>query len=420
MEVQITTLGAIIGLIIAIALIIAKIQPTYSLIIGALLGGIIGGASLVDTINIMVSGAKDIIPSVLRILTSGILAGILIKTGSAKKIADIIVLKLGDKMAIVAVAISSMILCAVGVFVDITVITVAPIALAIGQKTNINKMAILLAMVGGGKAGNIISPNPNTIAVSENFNVPLTSLMAQNIIPSIVGVIVAILLAKLLSSKKLEPISNVDLTEDENEKLPSFFSAIIGPLVVIILLSLRPLANISIDPLIALPIGGLVCALATNNIKNTREYFNFGLSKVIGVSILLIGTGTIAGIIKTSNLQNDFISLLNSMNMPIVLLAPISGILMGGATASTTAGATIASSTFANAILDAGISAVGGGAMVHAGATVIDSLPHGSFFHATAGAVNTNFSNRLKLIPFEVLIGLSITITSVILYIITK
>ncbi|WP_250277916.1 GntP family permease [[Clostridium] colinum] len=420
MEIEITTLGALIGLILAISLIIAKIQPTYSLIIGALVGGIIGGASLVDTVNIMVYGAKDIISSVLRIITSGILAGVLIKTGSAKKIADVIVCKLGDKMAIVAIAISAMILCTVGVFVDITVITVAPIALAIGQKTNINKMSVLLAMVGGGKAGNIISPNPNTISVSENLKVPLTSIIIENIIPAIVGLIVTILLAKFISTRKAESITNKDLSEDIDEKLPSFLMAILGPLVVIILLSLRSILNIAVDPLIALPVGGIVCALVTGNAKNIGEYFNFGLSKVMPVAILLIGTGTIAGVIKASNLQTDFIALLDAANMPILLLAPISGILMAGATASTTAGATIASSTFGNVILDAGIPAVSGGAMMHAGATVIDSLPHGSFFHATAGAVNTNFPNRLKLIPYEVLIGLSITITSIIYYLITK
>ena len=67
----------------------------------------------------------------------------------------------------------------VGVFIDISVITVAPIALAIGKKANISKESLLLAMIGGGKAGNIISPNPNTIAASEAFNVDLTSLMLK-------------------------------------------------------------------------------------------------------------------------------------------------------------------------------------------------------------------------------------------------
>ena len=95
-----------------------------------------------------------------------------------------------------------MIICAVGVFIDISVITVAPIALAIGKKAGYHKEVLLLAMIGGGKAGNIISPNPNTIAVSEAFKVDLTSLMMKNFIPAICAVIVTILLSTLLSKKQ--------------------------------------------------------------------------------------------------------------------------------------------------------------------------------------------------------------------------
>ena len=166
---EFTTLGALVGLVLAIVLIIKKVHPAYSLILGALVGGIVGGGGLTGTVDTMVSGAQSMMSSVLRILTSGILAGALIKTGSAEKIADVIVSKLGERFAIVSIAISTMIICAVGVFVDISVITVAPIAMAIGLKAGYNKPAILLAMIGGGKAGNIISPNPNTIATAEAF-----------------------------------------------------------------------------------------------------------------------------------------------------------------------------------------------------------------------------------------------------------
>lgn len=163
MNYEFTTVGALIGLAVAIILIIKKLQPAYSLILGALIGGIIGSGSLVTTVNTMVSGGEGMISSVLRIMTSGILAGTLIKTGAAEKIAEVIVEKLGEKRALAAISLATMIICAVGVFIDISVITVAPIALAIGKKSGYHKEALLLAMIGGGKAGNIISPNPNTI-----------------------------------------------------------------------------------------------------------------------------------------------------------------------------------------------------------------------------------------------------------------
>ena len=402
MDYTFSTAGALIGLGISIFLIIRKVHPAYSLIAGALIGGLIGSGDLVQTVSTMVSGASSMMSSVLRILTSGILAGALIKTGSAEKIAEAIVNKLGQKRAIIALSISTMIICAVGVFIDIAVITVAPIAIAIGRKAKLSKPGILLAMIGGGKAGNIISPNPNTIAAAEGFGVDMTSLMIQNIVPK----------------KGIAAFEGVEEDSAVSKDLPNFFTAILGPLAVIILLALRPLFGITVDPLIALPIGGFVTILVTGNARHTVSFTEFGISKVIGVSILLIGTGTIAGIIKASALQFDLINILNFMNMPAFLLAPLSGILMAGATASTTAGSTIAAQTFAIPLINAGVPAISAAAMTHAGATVIDSLPHGSFFHATGGSVFMEIKERMKLIPYEAIIGLTSTVASVIIYLI--
>ena len=331
-----TTAGALIGLAVSIILIIRKVHPAYSLILGALVGGILGGGGLTETVNTMISGAGTMMSSVLRILTSGILAGALIETGAAQKIAETIVDRLGAKRAVAAIAIATMVICAVGVFIDISVITVAPIALAIGERAGLSRSGVLLAMIGGGKAGNIISPNPNTIALSEGFSVSLTSLMVKNLIPALCALVVTILLASILVKKPGDAITKKDLESRKEKELPPFWKAIAGPLVVIVLLALRPVAGIAIDPLIALPAGGLVCVLVTGNAKNTMHIWEFGLSKVVGVAILLIGTGTIAGIIKASALQGDVTALLIFLHMPAFLLAPLSGILMAAATASTT------------------------------------------------------------------------------------
>ncbi len=222
----------------------------------------------------------------------------------------------------------------------------------------------------------------------------------------------------MLAKRSGEQITAADLESSGARELPSFGAAILGPVCVIVMLALRPLAGITIDPLIALPAGGLICTLPTGNAKHITEYTEFGLSKVIGVSILLIGTGTIAGIIKASALQYDVTNLLEAMHMPAFILAPLAGILMAGATASTTAGATVAAQTFSSTLLSAGVSGLASAAMIHAGATVIDSLPHGSFFHATGGSVNMTISDRMKLIPYEAAIVLTATVVSTLMYLI--
>ncbi|WP_449599245.1 GntP family permease [Paenibacillus sp. Marseille-Q9583] len=415
MTVSVSVLGALAALVVAIVLILKKVPPAYGMMIGALVGGLIGGVSMVDTITLMMDGAKGMIPAVLRILAAGVLAGVLIESGAAKKIAETLVQKAGETRALLALALATMVLTAVGVFVDVAVITVAPIALAIAQRANLSKLAILIAMIGGGKAGNIMSPNPNAIAASDAFHIPLTSLMAAGIIPAVFGIIVTYFIAKRLNNKGSK-VEASEVTNNPNEQLPSFFTAFLAPLVAIILLSLRPIAGIVIDPVIALPVGGIIGAIAMGRFKKLNEFAVFGLGKMTGVAVMLIGTGTLAGIIANSQLKDVIIDGLTASGLPAYLLAPISGALMSLATASTTAGTAVASSVFGSTIMGLGVASLGAGAMIHSGATVLDHMPHGSFFHATGGSVNMQMKERLKLIPYETAVGLTLAIVSTLVF----
>ena len=416
-----TTWGALTGLAIAIVLIIRKATPAYALVFGSLVGGLLGGGGLQDTVSAMISGTQSMMPSILRILTSGILAGALVKTGSAERIAGTIVTMLGARFALAAVAIAAMIVTAVGVFVDIAVLTVAPVALAVGRRAGLPVSALLLAMVGGGKAGNVISPNPNTIAAADAFKVDLTALMMENAIPALCALAVTIVLSVWLAKKCGKDISegkDTSVYDNRTDDLPGMFAAVAGPCVVVAMLALRPLFGIAVDPLVALPVGGFVSIILCGRWRKTAEYCEFGLSKVAGVAILLIGTGAVAGIVKNSGLNADMISLLEACHLPAFALAPLSSVLLSGATASTTAGVTIASQTFSSTLVQAGVPALSAAAMLHAGGTIFDALPHGSFFHATAGAVGMGVKDRLKLFPYGTLVGATSTVVSVIVYLI--
>lgn len=414
MDITVTALGAVVALIVAILLIIKKVHPAYGLILGAIVGGLAGGAGLTGTVSLMMDGAKGMIPAILRILTAGVLAGVLIESGAAAKIAETIVEKIGESRALIALTIATTVLTMVGVFVDVAVITVSPIALAIAQKSNLSKTAILIAMVGGGKAGNIMSPNPNTIAAADNLGVPLTSVMIAGIIPAIFGIIITCIISKRLKQKG--SFVNEDEKLKEVENMPSFFASILGPIVAIVLLMLRPIAGIAIDPLIALPVGGICGILAMGKIRYLNRYATFGLAKMTGVAVLLIGTGTLAGIIANSGLKDVIIQGVNALGLPSFALAPISGILMSAATASTTSGTAVATSVFGPTIVGLGVTPLATAAMIHVGATVLDHLPHGSFFHATGGSVSMDMKERLKLIPYESLVGLTMTIVSTIIF----
>ena len=428
-----SALAAVIGLLLSIVLIIKKVSPVFSLMLGAVVGGLLAGWGLETTVAQMIGGVKDITPARVRILAAGVLTGMLVKTGAASTIAHSIIKALGEKYIYLALALSAMILTGMGVFIDVAVITIAPIAIIMGNKLQLSKMKLLLAMIGGGKCGNILSPNPNTIIAAENFDAPLSSVMAAGIVPALIGLAVTVfVIIPLIPKEKPTSLEGKEAKGDKaphdtsavgdpdvakgEEKLPALWRSLLGPIVTIILLALRPIAGIVIDPMIALPIGGVVGIIATAKWRDTAACLTYGLEKMSGIAILLVGTGTLAGIIKASAIKDVLVGMLAGWSNGGTFMAPIAGALMSAATASTTAGATIASASFGEAILAAGVTAVWGAAMTNAGATTLDHLPHGSFFHATGGSMGFSVSERLKLIPYETLVGFILTLGSIAMY----
>ena len=411
-----SALAAVIGLLLSIVLIIRKVSPVFSLMLGAIVGGLLAGWGLETTVTHMIGGVKDITPAIVRILAAGVLTGMLVKTGAATTIAKSIIKALGEKYIYLALAISAMILTGMGVFIDVAVITIAPIAIIMGCRLRLSKFKLLLAMIGGGKCGNILSPNPNTIIAAENFDAPLSSVMAAGIVPAIIGLIITVFVIVPLIPKGDLMVGDEATERGNKEALPALWRSLLGPIVTIILLALRPIAGIVIDPMIALPVGGVVGIIATGKWRDTAACLSYGLEKMSGIAILLVGTGTLAGIIKASAIKDVLVGMLAGWSNGGTFMAPIAGALMSAATASTTAGATIASASFGEAILAAGVAAVWGAAMTNAGATTLDHLPHGSFFHATGGSMGFSVNERLRLIPYETLVGLILTLGSIGMY----
>ena len=416
-----TAIGALLGLALAILLIIKKVAPVYALMLGALVGGLAGGTGLVETVGNMISGVNYVTSAVVRILSAGVLSGVLVVTGAATSISNSIIRTLGERHVYAALALATMLLAATGVFVDIAVITVAPVALSVGRRLNLSTPTLLVMLIGGGKCGNIISPNPNTIICAENFHADLYSVMYANLVPAVIGLLFTVYVVGALlrrHDRKLSVAAEAAAVAAATDEaaLPSFAASISGPVVAIALLALRPFTGMTVDPLVALPAGGIAGIIFMGRWRQLGRSIGYGLEKMSGVAILLIGTGSIAGIIKASALKDVLLDGLSAAGISEALLAPVSGMIMSAATASTTAGATVASSSFADTILAAGVSAVWGAAMINSGSTVCDHLPHGSFFHATGGSVEMSISQRLRLIPYESLIGFVLALGTVAAY----
>src|SRR5699024_4988050 len=126
------------------------------------------------------------------------------------------------------------------------------------------------------------------------------SLSLHDALP--ICVIVAYFLSKCLRSRGTA-IQTAEIEQINEKKLPSLGTSLLGPIIAILLLALRPLFDINIDPIIALPAGGLVGVIAMGRFRQTNQFIKTGLEKMAPVAILLIGTGTLAGIIENSRLD---------------------------------------------------------------------------------------------------------------------
>ncbi|MBD9349171.1 GntP family permease [Limosilactobacillus fermentum] len=419
--------GALIGLALAIYLILKKLNPVYSLMLGAIIGALLGGASLTGTIDILVKGEQSVMGTVLRVLAAGMLAGVMMESGAAETLARTIVDKLGDRMAILSLALATMVITAVGVFIPVAVLIVAPIALEVGRRMHISKLALLVALSGGGKAGNIISPNANTIAAAKGFGLELSQVMIADFIPAAVALIVTVIVARLLV-KKGDAVMEADLgdmVDSDTGNLPTLGQAVVTPILAIVLLLLNPigqvahltlLTKVNLDATYVLPFAAIVGALVMKKGRELRDYARVGMTRMTDVVLILIGAGAIGATITSSNLPQLLIKGVEASHMPGVLLAPISGILMAAATASTSTGVILATGSFAKAILGFGVAPLAAAAMVHTGAIVIDQLPQGNYFHVTANAMHMDLRQRSQGILYEAMVGGSAMLTATILY----
>ncbi len=423
--------AALMGLALAIVLILRKLNATYALLLGAIVGCLLGGASFADTVNIVVSGSQSVMGTVLRVLAAGVLAGVMMESGAAERISRAIVNTMGDKLAIFALAFATMIICAIGVFIPVAVLIVAPIAIEVGSKLHISKLALLVALSGGGKAGNIISPNPNAIAAASGFHVDLADVMVGSFVPALCGLAMAVLLASVMQHRST-PVSMADLDAQEKAELaesdlPSLWSALVAPVTAVVLLMLGPigsmthvawLEHLQIDALYILPFAAIVGLLAMRKGSHVLEYTKSGLGRMVDVVMILIGAGTIGGLISASDLPQRIVDLINMMGVPGSLLAPISGILMAAATASTSTGVILAAGSFGDTILSFGTAPAAAAITMQAGATVIDALPQGNYFHVTAKSMNMTIGERMKVVPFEAAVGLTMTVVATLLTIV--
>lgn len=419
--------GVLLALALSIFLIIKKMNPALAMFTGVFVGALVGGADLLQTMDIMILGGRQVVGINIRIIAGGFLVGVLIETGAAETIARGIVKGLGEKRAILAIALAAAIVTAAGVFITVALIIIAPIALSVAYKANVSKFAAILAISGGGKAGNVFSPNPNTIAAAGSFDLPLSEVMINGFIPGVVALIATVLLCKLVQKKHFKVLATDVEDPGDSANLPSFGKSIVAPVVAIGLLMLNPIgdilgisfinsANLPMDPFYVLPIGAVVGLLVMGRGKSIADFATKGALRMAPVVLMLFGAGAIGGLITVSVFPGMIENALYTLGIPTAYLAPLSSTIFASASGSNAAGVIIGGEAFASTILAAGVPAIAGAVMLHAGGGFLDIVPHGNIFLATQQGMKCTMVERIRVMPYEAAVGGIMTLTSVVMY----
>ncbi|MCL2569534.1 MAG: GntP family permease [Oscillospiraceae bacterium] len=425
--IEVSVFGVMLALVLSIFFIIRKMNPALAMFTGVFAGAIVGGANLPQMVDIVILGGRQVVGANVRILAGGFLVGALIETGAAETIARGIVKGLGEKRAIFAIALSAMIVTGAGVFITVAMLIVSPIALSVAYRANISKFAAILAISGGAKAGNVISPNPNALAAAESFGLPLSEVMLNGLIPGIVALVVTVALCKMMQNKHFK-VEAEDLDDSADAAdLPSFGKAIVAPAVAIGMLMLNPIgdilgigainsANLPMDPFFVLPIGAVAGLLVLGKGRRITEFATKGVLRMAPIMLVVFGAGAIGGLITVSVFPAMIEDALYRMGIPTAFLAPLSSTIFASVTGSATAGIIIGGESFGATILAAGVPALAGAVMLHAGGGFLDAVPHSSGFLATQQAMKCTMAERMRVMPWEFAVGGAMTLTSVGMY----
>ena len=190
----------------------------------------------------------------------------------------------------------------------------------------------------------------------------------------------------------------------------------LNPIGDILGISFLSSVNLPMDPFYVLPIGAVVGLLVMGQRKNIADFATKGAIRMAPVVLMLFGAGAIGGLITVSVFPNMIETALYNIGIPTGFLAPLSSTIFSSATGSNAAGVIIGGESFASTILAAGVPAMAGAVMLHAGGGFLDIVPHGNIFLATQQGMKCTMTERIKVMPLEAAVGGAMTLTAVVMY----
>jgi gluconate:H+ symporter, GntP family len=355
------------GSIAAILILVIrfKVHAFLTLIIVSLLTALAAGLPIDQIVKVLTEGFGTTLGSVALLVGLGAMLGKLVEhSGGAKVLADALVQLFGEKRAVLALGLASLIM-GFPIFFDAGLVVMLPVIFAVARRMGGNN--VLLFGIPAAAAFSVmhvfVPPHPGPVAATQFYGANLGLVL-------LVGLVVAIptwfvtgyLWGKFVGTRIKLPVPALfgDVDEDQPDNPPSV-GTVIGvmaiPLFLIFLnTGLTTLGSIGVlnpdavwlQVLVMLgnsPVALLISVLVASVVLGTRRgEHGSALEKVLDSSlgpvcsvILITGAGGMfGGVLRASGIGDALSSTLSELGLPVILAAYFIAVILRLAQGSAT------------------------------------------------------------------------------------
>ena len=353
-------IAAILGIAILMVLIIKfKIPAMIAILVGAVLIGLGAGMSFGDIVKAVDDGVGNTLKGIALLVGLGSMFGSILEiSGGAKTLAVRMVDKFGDRKAAWALAITGLVI-AMPVFFDAGLVILIPLAFSLARRTGRSSLYYAIPLLAGLAVGHaFIPPTPGPVLVATMLGVDLGWVIIIGILCGIVSMVVAGPIWGAYCGKKyFIPVPDyfLDHPDQDDSKLPSFWTVALIILIPLGLIILKSIAGVWDAMAPARPVLGIatLAAMILLGYKNgyTKEEPEKVMTKSLEpVGLILLVTacgGVLRYILQYSGLGEVIGQAVSSASLPIVIVAFIVAVFVRISVGSATVAMTMAAGMIA-------------------------------------------------------------------------
>lgn len=434
-------IAAVVGIIVLLLLIMKfKIHPILSLLISALFIGLGAGMPVPDLIKTVEHGAGDTLQGIVLLIGLGsMFGGILEASGGAQSVAKKLIHKFGEKKAGWALGVTGLVV-GMTVFFEAGVVILIPLAFGLAKKTKKSTLYYVIPLLSGlATSFAFIPPSAGSVLVANMLNVDLGVMISVGVPVGILSMVVSgILWGKFIGNKiPLKLPSNIrDVTECEEEKLPSFgmvLTIIMIPLILILLSTVstyiqflkpvQPILEFLGTPFVALIIATLVAMYLLGikhgyNSEQLKQILDKSLRPTGMILLVITGGGIIRWVLQNAGIGQIIGPALEKSGLPLIIIAFLIAALIRTSVGAAVVAMTMAAGIMATMPAVAELSPMYRAAMVCAingGATAFSHV-NDSGFWLVSSLLEMDEKNTLKSwTMMETLIGITGLVCAIII-----